>query len=116
MVDALLNNNEKIKTIIAAAGSGDLAKTIMELACKKNEDDLRNEKKIIEGGLDVEVPKTYLDFISELNDLVDDEEEEVVDDICSLKKQIKHCKNPLEKINLQRRLNEAYKKSSKKRR
>lgn len=31
------------------------------------------------------------------------------DDLCRLKKRIKYCRNPMEKKQLQRKLNEAYK-------
>ena len=37
------------------------------------------------------------------------------DDIVSLKKQIKYCKNPMEMKMLNKRLNDAYKKKNKKR-
>lgn len=62
--------------------------------------------------------KSFSELLKSIEELFEGIEEivaDVPDDIPALKKQIKHCKNPMEMKALNKRLNEAYKKKNKKR-
>lgn len=62
--------------------------------------------------------KSFSESLESIGELFKGMEEivaDVPDDIPALKKQIKHCKNPMEMKALNKRLNEAYKKKNKKR-
>ena len=54
--------------------------------------------------------KSLVEIFKDIEEMV-----EPPDDIVSLKKQIKYCKNPMEMKMLNKRLNDAYKKKNKKR-
>lgn len=54
--------------------------------------------------------KTIEECFKDIEEMTD-----ISDDIVTLKKQIKHCKNPMELKALNKRLNDAYKRKNKKR-
>lgn len=59
--------------------------------------------------IEKEKPMSIADILGVLNKLIDDKNSLNKNDISSLKKRIKYCKNPMERIKLQRELNVLYK-------
>ena len=62
---------------------------------------------------DFESSMLELSALSDVYDFISAVGEEPKYDIPGLKKQIKYCKNPLERKNLEKKLNEAYKEKKK---
>ena len=110
---------EKIKTIISKnpqvliSGYGYNVATAMrnisEQLCKAEEDFILQKMKEELGVIDIESSLTTMGTSSFMTLIDETTFEPQKEDISSLKKRIKYCKNPMEKKKLQQELNALYK-------